>query len=73
MLSRTRLSRVIRYSASLLPAIGLAVFAMVSSERQDRSDRLENLASSASLAAASIDLRFRQLLDITAFCASAPG
>lgn len=72
-MSKTLRFMRIRYAAALVPAVALLAIAFIISIRQDESDRAKHVADHARLAAASLDLRFRQLLEITTFCASAPA
>ncbi|WP_375569798.1 ATP-binding protein [Seohaeicola saemankumensis] len=72
-MSKTARLMLFRYAAALVPAVALIAIAFLIGIRQDESERLKHVADHARLAAASLDLRLGQLLEITTFCASAPA
>ena len=69
---RLRIS-TLRYAAALLPGTLLALFALLINAHQEETGRAQRVADHARLAAASLDLRLGELLDLTGFCASAPA
>lgn len=72
LLGSTRL-RAIRYAAALLPAAALFVIAVLINVQNYETDRARRVADHARLAAASVDLRLGQLLELAAFCATSPA
>ena len=72
-LSELRLTSTLRYAAALLLGIAFALLALLINAHQDEADRTQRVADHARLAAASVDLRLGELLQITGFCASAPA
>ena len=72
MPGRLRL-RSIRYAAALVPAAALIVIAVLINAHNDETDRARRVADNARLAAASVDLRLGQLLELASFCATSPA
>lgn len=72
MSARRRTSRL-RHEAALLPGITLVLIALLINAYQEETGRSERVADHARLAAASVDQRIGELLDLTAYCASAPA
>ena len=65
--------RAIRYAAAFLPAAALLVIAVLINAHHYETDRARRVADHARLAAASVDLRLGQLLELTAFCTTSPA
>lgn len=65
--------RVIRYAAALLPAVLLLVAALLINAQHYETERARHVADHARLAAASVDLRLGQLLELTSYCATSPA
>ena len=63
----------LRYAASLLPGIFLALVAILINVQQDKTGRAQRVADHARLVVSSMDLRLGALLELTAFCTSAPA
>ena len=72
-LSGTGRFRAFRYVAALVPAVALLGVAVLINAQHTATDRAQRVADHARLAAASVDLRLGQLLELTAFCTSAPA
>lgn len=64
--------KFIRYATALLPAAILIGTAMFISAHRYETDRARQVTDHARLAAASVDLRLRQLLELASFCATSP-
>lgn len=63
----------IRYAAALVPAVVLLVIAVLINADRYETDRARRVADHARLAAASVDLRLGQFLELASFCASSPA
>ena len=63
----------LRYAAALLPGILLAVAAFLIDAHQDETGRAQRLADQARRTAANVDQLLVELLEVTAFCATAPA
>ena len=72
MTERRRISTLC-HTAALLPGIAFALLAVLIDAHQQETGRTQRVADHARLAAASVDLRLGELLDLTAFCVSAPA
>lgn len=73
ILLRLRTTSTLRFAAAFLPGILLALLALLINAHQEETGRAQRVADHARLAAASVDLRLRELLELTGFCASAPA
>lgn len=63
----------IRYAVAVIPGLVLVLAAIIISFNQEQTGRGQRVADHARLAAASVDLRLQELLELTAFCATAPA
>lgn len=72
-MSGTSFFRAFRYVAALVPAVALLGVAVLINAQHTATDRAQRVADHARLAAASVDLRLGQLLELTAFCTSSPA
>jgi signal transduction histidine kinase/ActR/RegA family two-component response regulator/HPt (histidine-containing phosphotransfer) domain-containing protein len=72
-LSKTNRFRAFRYVAALVPAVALLGVAVLINAHHTATDRAQRVADHARFAAASVDLRLGQLLELTAFCTSSPA
>lgn len=72
MSERRRIS-TLRHAAALLPGIAFALLAVLINADQEETGRAQRVADHARLTAASVDQRIGELLDLTAYCASAPA
>lgn len=61
------------YIAACLPAIVLCAISVLISAHQNEYERMRHLRDHARLAAASLDTRFAQILELTSYCATSPG
>ncbi len=65
--------RTIRYVAALVLAAALIVIAVLINAYHYETDRARRVADHVRLAAASVDLRLGQLLELASFCATSPA
>ncbi len=72
-LSGQRLTLRLRYATALIPGVIIALLAVLINAHQEGITRTQRVADHARLAATSVDLRLGDLLELTAFCASAPA
>jgi signal transduction histidine kinase/CheY-like chemotaxis protein len=72
-LSELRRISMLRHAAALLPGVVFALLALLINAYHEERVRAQRVADHARLAAASLDLRLDELLELTGFCASAPA
>lgn len=61
------------YIAACFPAFVLCAISFLISADQHEKDQMRHVSDHARLAAANLDTRFGQILELTSFCASSPG
>lgn len=65
--------RAFHYAAALAPAVALLVVAVFVNRHSYDQNRILRIVDQAQLAAANVDLKLRQLLDLTSYCVTSPS